>query len=246
MSFSNSGKNFTREGLRAYLAKLKCPSWVKGVTFHHTATPALSFPRWSGGWTPQLIANMRDGYINNNGWGSGPHFYPDDNSIWGLTPPTEKGIHAKSFNSSHIGIEVLGNFDVESHTTGRGAKCWLNAFECAAEVLAWAGLKPSEKTINFHRDDPKTNKTCPGDNISKQFVIEGVVNAMKKIASIQPSPRIMVGISDWLSAMGRKEKITKKDGQVMVGNFWIESAIYDKERQVTIADEAELIADILK
>lgn len=246
MSFANAGKSWNRAELRAYLATLKRQDWIKGVTFHHTAEPALSYKAWANGWNPTLIANMRDGYQRNKGWASGPHFYPDDYRIWGLTPPTEKGVHAVSFNGSHIGIEVLGDFDTESHTSGRGAKCWLHAFECAAEVLTWAGL--TAEKFNFHRDDPKTQKTCPGKNIDRLWVQTGIIDALRYVAEpVKPQQRMFVPIASWLSVHGIKSKVTKNaSGQVIVNGCWIESAYYDKDKQATFADESELKADLMR
>jgi hypothetical protein len=244
MSFSNAGKNWNRAELRAYLKSLKRPDWIKGVTFHHTAFPDLKMR--PAGWSPKLIGYMRDGYQNDRGWNRGPHFYPDDNTIWGLTPPDVAGIHAVSFNRTHVGIEVLGNYDEETHLSGRGARCWSHAFDCAAEVLEWAGLQPGPKTVNFHRDDPKTSKSCPGSKISKEFAIEGVI-AAANLGNTKPAPeqRVFVVVAEWLRVNGRTEKLTKKENQFFVGSMWIESARYDKEKQATFADEAELRKDIL-
>lgn len=245
MSFANAGKSWSRAGLRAYLATLERPAWLKGVTFHHTAEPSLGHKAWANGWNPTLIDNMRDGYARK-GWNRGPHFYPDDDLIWGLTPPTVQGIHAVAFNRSHIGIEVLGDYDTENHLIGRGEKCWHNAFACAAEVLKWAGLTAND--FNFHRDDPNTKKTCPGKRITREWVRLWLLEAMSgdQPAEKQPEPVRMVVISEWLAAQGWKHSITKNDeGQVIVGGAWIESAYYDKEKQATLADAAELERDLL-
>jgi hypothetical protein len=247
MSYANAGNSWSRSELRSHLATLKRPAWVKGITFHHTAVPSLAHKAWANGWNAQLIANMRDGY-KEKGWSSGPHFYPDDHEIWGLTPPTEKGTHAKSFNATHLGIEVLGDYDTQDHLSGRGAQCWQHAFECAAELLLWLGLEASAATLNFHRDDPKTSKSCPGTRISKQWVIAGVAVAMN---STPPAPAPhpanegqRVVISEWLAANGRTAKITRDGPHILVGGSWIESAVYDPQRECTTALEAELVADV--
>lgn len=250
MSFSNAGKSWGRQQLHAYLATLKRPAWAKGITFHHTAEPALDFPAWAKGWNAQLIDNMRVGYQRERGWNRGPHFYPDDHAVWGLTPPTEKGIHAIRYNGSHIGIEVLGDYDRESPNSGRGFQCWTNAFWCAAEVLHWLGLVADNTTVTFHREDPKTSKTCPGKLISKDWAIRGVGKAMFFSATETPVPISegrRVSISHWLELNGRTAKIVRtKDGHVLVGGAWIESAQYDKALEVTTALVSELETDVPK
>jgi hypothetical protein len=56
--------------------------------------------------------------------------------------------------------------------TGRGLACWNHATAAARLLLDWLGLKANAKTVLFHRDDPKTEKTCPGTNVSKDWVLE--------------------------------------------------------------------------
>ena len=177
MSFANSGKSWTRCELRKYLSTLPKPAWITGITLHHTAVPSLAHSKWSAGWTAQLIHNMTAGY-QAKGWRSGPHFYADDYKIWGLTPPNLRGIHARSFNSSRLGIEVLGNYDIEDHCTGRGERCWQRAFECSAELMRWLGQDATPGTVNFHRDDPLTSKSCPGTRIQIGWVLAGIWTAM--------------------------------------------------------------------
>lgn len=245
MSYKNCGMSWDRASLRAYLAKLTPPAWCKGVTFHHTAEPDLAMrPK---GWSAQLMRYVSEGYTNDRGWDRGPHFYPDDDEVWGLTPPTEKGIHAASFNSTHLGIEVLGNYDKHDDAkSGRGLACWKTAFWTAAEILKWLGLQPLSTTINFHRDDPKTTKSCPGTDISKEWVIAGVFAAMGGEAPARPdSASERIAISDWLAAQGKNLSIVRDSkGCVLVGGIWIESALYDKTTEKTTALVSELEKDL--
>jgi hypothetical protein len=169
MSFSSVGQSWNPEGLERYLSGIPTPAWARAVTLHHTAAPSLA--QRPGGLTDQHVINIRDFY-KGKGWQSGPHFFVDDRRIMGMTPVNEKGIHAVSFNGNSIGIEVLGDYDNESPLTGRGLICWRNAALATSALLEWLGVGPNQHTVLFHRDDPKTSKTCPGNLVAKDWVMK--------------------------------------------------------------------------
>ena len=176
MSFSAIGDVFDRAGLRAKLRSTDL-SWCRGVTVHHTAYPDLGMrPK---GWTIQHMRNLADYYGNRLGWSAGPHLFIDEGEAFGLSPMDARGVHARSFNRTHIGIEVLGNYDrwQDSPQSGRGAACWTVAAWVCAEITAAIGRDAG--AINFHRDDPRTNKTCPGSAIDREWFI-GLVSDAKK------------------------------------------------------------------
>lgn len=170
MSFDSVGKNWTVDEFKAYLDTLQSPAWARGVCLHHTASPSLA--QRPNGLSEQHIENLRDYYKDEKHWQAGPHLFVDDHLIHGLTPLTQRGIHAISFNSSAIGIEVLGDYDSESPVTGRGLLCWLNAAMATKALLDWLGIGVAKDTVLFHRDDPKTEKTCPGELVGKEWVTE--------------------------------------------------------------------------
>lgn len=165
MSFAHSSIRFSNSpaGLAAFHEHIAGPSvgsmsWAKGITLHHTAAPSLASR--PGGLSPQHILNIQDYYQHKLGWSTGPHLFVDDHGVYCLTPLRERGTHAKSFNATHIGIEVLGDYDTEDPHTGRGLACWQHA----ARIVYAIGLR-----YNFHRDDPKTDKTCPGKRVQKDW-----------------------------------------------------------------------------
>lgn len=170
VSYANVGKRWTPEQFRAYLATIPKPAWAKAVCLHHTASPSLAMR--PGGLTEQHVKNLQSYYQNDLKWKAGPHLFADDHLILGLSPLTETGTHAKSFNGMAIGIEVLGDYDSEDPTSGRGLKAWQNGAAAAKALLDWLGLKASAQTVLFHRDDPKTSKTCPGTLVKKDWVLQ--------------------------------------------------------------------------
>lgn len=173
MSFSAVGTVYTIEQFHSFLETQPRPSWVNAVTMHHTAEPSLTMrPK---GLLPEHIRNIRDFY-HEKGWSSGPHLFIDDTThgVMGMTPLDEKGIHAASFNSRSIGIEVLGDYDSENPTAGRGLAAWKNAAQATRLLLDWLHLTPSPETVLFHRDDPKTSKSCPGTQVQKGWFLSMV------------------------------------------------------------------------
>lgn len=161
------GRPFLKDSFRDYLAGIEDAEmkWSpKGITVHHCAEPSLA--QRPQGLLEQHMLNLRSFYNGQKGWTAGPHFFVDEDQIWAFSPVTKKGVHAASFNSTHIGVEMLGNYDSESPDSGRGAKVLhMTAIACKT-LLRRFGLSVS--SINFHRDDPKTDKTCPGRLVSKE------------------------------------------------------------------------------
>lgn len=176
MSFSAIGGVFDAQTFKEHLDSLPSLRWAKGVTIHHTAYPDLSMrPK---GWTLQHMRNLADYYGIRNGWSAGPHLFTDEDQIWGLSPLTERGVHAVSFNANYIGIEALGNYDIEDPHTGRGQQVWRMTAVATALLLIKLGLPADSSTIKFHRDDPKTSKSCPGKNVGKGGFITTVATLM--------------------------------------------------------------------
>lgn len=148
-----------------YLQNISLFDGCAGLTFHHTASPNLQ--QRPNGLTDQHMVNIKNYYSGNLNWSSGPHFFVDDHRLMLMTPINERGIHAKSFNRNRLGLEVLGDYDYESPKYGRGLVAWDNA------ALTYKLLKNQFVQINdfnFHRNDPKTSKTCPGKLVDYEFI----------------------------------------------------------------------------
>ena len=185
MSFSLVGTQWNLSGFKQYLANTNL-KWADSVTIHHTGYPNLAMRK--GGLLIQHIKNIRD-YYRGKGWSAGPHLFIDDFDINGMSPLNDRGVHARSFNSHSIGIEVLGDYDIEDHLSGRGFNCWELTARTVAAIFAEMGLDANSKTILFHRDDPKTRKTCPGKNIQKKWFVDKVKGFM---SGSNPDPQPVV------------------------------------------------------
>ncbi len=157
-------REFDPPAFQAYLAGLRWTAWTPtGVTIHHCSAPSLA--QRPDGFAQRHMDNLEYYYGFRLGWSAGPHLFIDDHKIWVFSPLTAKGVHATSFNRSDIGIEMLGNFDVEDPWSGRGLA--VLELTCKAVCLIQARLHLAPGRVRFHRDDPKTTKTCPGRKVDK-------------------------------------------------------------------------------
>lgn len=172
MGFENTGKVWTVSEFETYLGTLEKPAWCDSICFHHTGVPSLE--QRPSGLTAQHLENIRYYYETTKKWSSAPHLFIDDDQCWGMCSLLNKGVHAKSFNSRSIGMEVLGNYNEEAPNTGRGADCWAIAFGVGRALLKWLDLEADATTVFFHRDDPKTDKQCPGSKVEKSWVLENL------------------------------------------------------------------------
>lgn len=181
MGFSLIGTAWNVSAFASYL-RSKNLSWADSITIHHTGSPNLR--QRAKGLIIQHIKNIHHFYTagrRKNGkraWSAGPHLFVDDIDINGMSSLEERGVHAVSFNRNSIAIEVLGNYDSEDPKSGRGFKCWKLAAQTTAALLIRMGKEANEKTINFHRDDPKTSKSCPGTRVKKDWFLSLVREEM--------------------------------------------------------------------
>jgi hypothetical protein len=176
MSFSAVGNVFDLPGFRQHLRCVDL-SWARGVCLHHTAIPDLAMrPK---GWTVQHMRNLIHYYGTQLGWSAGPHLFTDEDEIFGLSPLSARGVHAVSFNATHIGIEALGNYDTEDPRTGRGKEVWDTTIAATAEIFVAAGWEVTDQTLRFHRQDPKARKTCPGRRVDFADVFEAVAGLVE-------------------------------------------------------------------
>lgn len=249
MSYANVGKVWSVESFDTYLNSVEKPSWCKAVCLHHTAAPSLSTrPQ---GLLSQHIRNMEDFYREKE-WSAGPHFFTDENEIFGMTPPNLKGVHAVSFNSNAIGIEVLGNYDTEFPDIGRGLECWKTTAAATAKLLKWLGLPINGNTVLFHRDDPTTKKTCPGYKVQKPWVIDLIKSVSTSAVIAKPVEDNVVAqqfvkVADYLQNIKGYSsediaKLLKRDagGLFFFDKEWLENAYYDAKQQSTVAPIQEL------
>jgi hypothetical protein len=165
------GESFTPETFKGYVDSLSWDDWTpEFIVLHNTGEPCLA--NRPDGLTHQHMLGLQDYYKNDMGWSAGPHLFIDDHQIWVFTPLTTPGVHAPSWNSKSLGVEMLGDYDTEEFDSGRGALVGANSVAAIAILSKALNIDPD--TMKLHREDPKTTHHCPGDNVDKDTFIQSV------------------------------------------------------------------------
>lgn len=180
-SFTIVGKKFTISEFDAYCDSLKKQSWVKRIVLHNTAVPSLA-QRPGGILTTQHIKNLKS-YYEGMDWPGGPHLFIDATGIWVFNPLNREGTHSPSYNSSAWGVEMLGDYQKESFTSGLGAAVATNAQHAVAslaQLQGWTSIDNGKMLL--HKEDPNTtHKSCPGKNVFKADFIDKVNKILKPV-----------------------------------------------------------------
>jgi hypothetical protein len=81
------------------------------------------------------------------------------------------------------GVEVVGDFDRERLQGDYKdfVAAAIGAMFLAIDDRASPPYRYRESGLHFHRDDPKTNKTCPGKSIAKDVWIDLTAQAMRDL-----------------------------------------------------------------
>jgi hypothetical protein len=171
------GLSFKPEEFDKYCHSLQWTAWRPSfIVLHNTATPNLA--QRPNGFTQQHMQNFVSFYRDQRGWSAGPHLFIDDKKIWVFTPLTVSGVHSPTWNKLAIGIEMLGNYAVDSFKDGRGLAVRNNTVAAIATLSAVLGIDPA--TLRLHKEDKATDHDCPGAKVKKPEVIEEVISLMRE------------------------------------------------------------------
>jgi hypothetical protein len=169
------GKNFSPDDFDVYCHQLQWISWRPSfIVLHNTAIPTLA--QCPNGLSLQHIKDLEVFYRDTKKWSAGPHLFIDDKQIWVFTPLTVSGVHSPSWNSSSLGIEMLGDYLKESFTSGRGLNVRQNAVGAMTIINTVLGIDPH--TMMLHREDPLTKHACPGSAVRKLEIIQEVNDSL--------------------------------------------------------------------
>jgi N-acetylmuramoyl-L-alanine amidase CwlA len=165
------GEAFTPDAFDRYCHTLQWNAWRPSfIVLHNTAVPSLA--QLPHGFETRNMANLEHYYRDQQNWKAGPHLFVDDRRIWIFTPLTVSGTHSPSWNKSSLGVEMLGNYQIEPFDSGRGLAVRQNTVAAIATLSAILGIDCS--TMRIHRDDPATDHKCPGKHVAKVDVIREV------------------------------------------------------------------------
>jgi N-acetylmuramoyl-L-alanine amidase len=189
------------------LAKLR---WCKFITLHNTSSPTLSQWVELGPAHDARLRNLRDYYANHLGWHQGPHGFISRSHINGFSSLTEPGIHASCFNASSIGLEQVGEFNVEPYNSGDGAMVRDMAVHAVAVLCNRIGLRPDHyiygiSGLHFHIECRHDNHDCPGTFARNKA--ELVQRILARMVVLDGSPPLSAPVPHSI-ANGRQVNIT--------------------------------------
>ena len=163
------GQSFTPDTFASYVATISFPTWrPQFVVLHNTAAPKLS--EWHSVPGNVRMKNLADFYQNVQKWSAGPHLFVADDLIWVFTPLNTSGVHSPSWNAITWGVEMVGDYASEPFGDAvRG-----NVLSALATLHSTLGLDPN--TLRLHKEDPKTTHICPGSNVVKADIIQGIID----------------------------------------------------------------------
>ncbi|OWU65158.1 MAG: hypothetical protein CBB60_006130 [Armatimonadetes bacterium Cent15-Ar3] len=192
MPISFVGRRFRPDEFDAYLGSISFSDFQpEFVTLHHTGAPTLASR--PDGLTDQHLRNLLTYYQDELGWNGAPHLFIDDrpDGIIVFQMLDKRGVHAVSFNRNSWGVEMLGEYDSEEFNSGRGALVRDNAVRAIS--LLNKRINASPESLKFHRDDPQTNKTCPGMRVQKADMVARIASAMNQ----SPPPDMVSSATPW-------------------------------------------------
>lgn len=192
-------KSLTVPQFAAYVEALDFKPWrPSGMVLHNTGAPSLA--QRTQGFLQEHLINLEDFFRNAQGWSGAPHLFIDDNepSISLFNPLNQPGVHSPSFNGTHLGVELLGDFSREDDDSGRGALVVKNAVAAFGILHARLGLDPDK--IKFHKDDPKTTHDCPGRDLFEdklEFIeaVKGYMGSGGDWQGMTPPPPKRTGVT---------------------------------------------------
>lgn len=160
-------QSYTLEEFKLYLTKEVAPrmgAWhPAGAVLHNTGR--MVWPGFDGHGvqiTPaQRIKNISVYWVSR-GFHGGPHLMVSpDGMIHTVWPLWMWGTHSPSYNHTHWGIEMVGDFDVEPFPDAMK----IAVVGAVKALYAMLGRPITEESFKLHKEDPKTShKHCPGAN----------------------------------------------------------------------------------
>jgi hypothetical protein len=167
------GKGFSPEDFEVYVSALEFSDWhPQFIVLHNTVKPTLS--QWHSVSGEQRMKNLESFYKDVQKWSAGPHLFIADDLIWAFTPLTTSGIHSPSWNKIAWGVEVVGDFEVESFE----GSIYDNTLSALTTLHALRNLDPA--TLRLHKEDPLTTHNCPGSGINKSDIVGKIIDRVQQ------------------------------------------------------------------
>lgn len=236
MAWPAIAKPFKQEEFGKYVAGLIWNRWRPiGITLHNTALPTID--QWEKTAAQDLAAGRYPGtsrirslesfFKDQQHWSGGPHLFIDENVIWVFNPLTEPGVHSPSWNSTHIGIECIGDYAKEDDDSGPGLKIKLNAIYAMSVLCSTLGIPAvnpydpdniarsiRQPGIFLHKQDPKTTHDCPGQHMAQDIgkIIDDVAALMAGGEHDSGAVAVALGVAPAAPTPAERRGVVTADG----------------------------------
>jgi hypothetical protein len=198
MTYLATPKNYTQAQFKAFVDDLVWTNWKpKFITLHNTASPTLSQWGDTEGKRLQRVENLNAMYKNVDHWHSAVHLFCDqyEDGIWNACSLTQDGVSVSCWNTVTLGIEMVGNYALESENTYKNAPAIDDWNSAAAKVVydnavfAMAVLhkklnldpglyQENTSGLHMHRECTRDGHLCPGGQVNKAKVVQDVIAKM--------------------------------------------------------------------
>lgn len=189
MTFLSEPKGYTPTEFSAFVTGLKWPAWrPRFITLHNTGVPNLATWLNPAHSAQQRILGQKHYERDILHWHSGVHLFVAQNLIWNLCDLTQVGVSVSCWNHLTLGVEMVGDYAVESFDAGPGAQVRDNAVAALAILHSKLGLRPDGfqlgvRGLHFHRECARDHHDCPGRNVVKADVVARVLSHMEALES---------------------------------------------------------------
>jgi hypothetical protein len=178
-------KGYSRDGWAAHVANtaLATMKWKPvGIVMHATGLPTLAMWAEFGPAHDARLKNLQ-AYYEGMGWQHGPHAFVSRNYINGFSALTQRGTHCSCHNSTHFGIEQVGNYNKghDDYNSGEGAKVKGNAIWAAAVLCRHFQINPLTSIIPHSECKRDGHSQCPGDEVDMADFCKKVSETMEAI-----------------------------------------------------------------
>lgn len=181
MAWPAVNQHYTQETFRQRVQSLQWTRWrPRGITLHNTAAPNIA--QWKdtaendarAGRVPGItrMHSLEDFFRNQRKWSGCPHLFvappigDRGGFIWEANVLTAPGVHSPSWNTTHIGIEMVADFARDDDDSGPGLVVRNNSIFATAILCSTLGLDPFNDVV-LHKEDPRTDHDCPGIDFAR-------------------------------------------------------------------------------
>jgi len=201
MSTVRRFKNYSIVEFEKFIASVAVARKITHIQIHHTASPTLNGYRLAKDKEGVIRAMWTYHTVSRKFQDIAQHFSIAPDGIWdGRSLALNPGGFLGAQNNGGLMFEIIGFFD-------KGKEAFAGDIaEMTFRAVAACKKRWPDADIQFHRDQPGANKTCPGSAIDKTWFVSKVDEYTKPPKTTACDILYGYGVPFSLSAWNQKEK----------------------------------------